>query len=222
MFPPEGLPVLPTIEKLAGPKIWAEYVKAQHEYRVAAEPEPGNLVRPDEVEAARRFERFKDLWLGCYKRFLAAWNTGELVASGRRGDPLAPSTLIPSPGTSWPFKIADLERSIIDDPGRAGAKIFDLRFCLRPAAPAGSAVPATGEATVEGSSSPAKRAMSPVEWLAYKVKEVKCTPNHPTQSTDIARLLAPKMVAAVKAGECSKVLAVGTIVNYLRDHKLWP
>ncbi len=69
---------------------------------------------------------------------------------------------------------------------------------------------------------PAERAKGPVEWLAVETKRLKSIPNHPAQRTAVAQLLKPRMDAAHSRGECTNTLAVGTIVNYLRDHLLWP
>jgi hypothetical protein len=62
---------------------------------------------------------------------LSAWDSGQLVAKGRREDPLAAPVEIPPPVTGWRFRIVDLDRSIISCQSARRylrEKIFDLRF----------------------------------------------------------------------------------------------
>ena len=63
-------------------------------------------------------------------------------------------------------------------------------------------------------------AIDPLRWIE---RELKQKPPEETK-TDFARRVAPKMEAAVKAGECKKLLSWHTIRNKLcdRDLGLWP
>jgi hypothetical protein len=67
------------------------------------------------------------------------------------------------------------------------------------------------------------RSKFPQVWLKAAVAELKKDPQHHGMGpTDVARLLLPRMVAAVSAGECRKAPGERTIVNYLHTLKLWP
>lgn len=59
---------------------------------------------------------------------LDKWNSGALIATGRRIDPLADTVRIPPPGLTWRLRIWDAARSVVVDPGTTNKCIFDLRF----------------------------------------------------------------------------------------------
>ena len=62
------------------------------------------------------------------KEFLELWNSGQLIAKGRRGDLLAAPVEISPPSVGYDIEVADFTRSVIRDPAYSKKLIYDLRF----------------------------------------------------------------------------------------------
>lgn len=212
-WPPEGASLIETIERIAGPELLAGYQAA----RAAAPPyswasEPWPAVFPkwwldgsgeyQSGEAAQEIaKRVKETMRACLAPVIAAWDAGEIRATGKRRDVLADAVGIPAPTHHWTVSGVDLDRSIIDDP--AGGKIFDLRFHTTVA---------------QAVSSKAS------QWIESVVIDLKRSPPGgvpPKSRAAMARLLRARMEKESRQDKV-KLLKLGTIINYLRDHDLWP
>ena len=65
--------------------------------------------------------------------------------------------------------------------------------------------------------------LRPLEWLSVEIVQLKEADKIPTGSgakTKLAKLLEQRMVAAVKAGKCSKAISWGSIRARLYEEKL--
>jgi hypothetical protein len=122
---PEGLSLKDTLARVA-PIEWRAFLVAKN----AAQNIPRGLVAgggqsPETWGRAAA----SDKALGDLEAALVAvWDRGDIVAKGRRGDPLAEPVIIPSSRGTYRLRITSTARSEIHDPGRRGGKIFDLKF----------------------------------------------------------------------------------------------
>jgi hypothetical protein len=204
-WPMEGASLVETIERIAGPELLAGYRAARAAappYSWASEPWPtvfpkwwldGSGEYQSEDAAQEIAKRVKETMRACLAPVIAAWDAGEIRATGKRRDVLADAVGIPAPTHLWKVSGVDLERSVIDDP--AGGKIHDLLFHVGEPRPP----------------------MAATTWLENAVTERLHAGGTPRKSTDFARSLRKQMVADKNRGLVEKVFAMGTIRNYLRE-----
>jgi hypothetical protein len=136
--------------------------------------------------------------------FLKIWNTGRLIAKGRRGDLLAAPEQIPPPSVGYDIWVADFTRSIIRDPTFPDKRIYDLRFF-----PPNAKTKSVNDAK-----------NSTAKWVAGEAKRMKALGEigESTHITELAKMLASRMEQE------KSVKAVGWryIKNQLREWGLWP
>ena len=139
------------------------------------------------------------------------WNSGALIAKGRRGDPLSLPNVIPPPSASWELYVADFSHSIIDDPIGEGKKIYDLRFFVPEPLPA-----------------PAKMAddeqMPTICLVVAEAKRMKTAGkiDDGTRITEFARMLEGRMKEAYKTNKSTPPVGWRHIKNKLPEWGLWP
>ena len=120
-WPPEGRTLADIVEQLYGPAASLIDVSPDENAIVSWSPDRKTIVswyHPLEAIA---------------QPLLHLWNSGALIAKGRRGDPFLSPIEIPAPSTVWVARVVDLTRSVIEDPIGHGM-IYDLRFFLQPKA----------------------------------------------------------------------------------------
>jgi hypothetical protein len=142
--------------------------------------------------------------------FVNLWNSGQLIAKGRRGDLFADAVEIPPPSIGYDIWVANFTRSVIRDPTYPEKMIFDLRFFARDA---------------ESKSENATKRNSTVGWVTAEAQRMKATGeiNESTSITDFAKQLADRMSAAPDAtGESIKPVGWRHIKNMLPAWGLWP
>ena len=140
-----------------------------------------------------------------YRVFLEAWNSGELVAKGRRGDLLTAPVEIPPPSVGYDIEVADFTRSVILDPTNPKNAIYDLRFFVPHAEP-----------KLENASD--KSATS--KWVAAEARRMKAAGeiSEGIRITAFARKLAEKIEIARDEHDISlKPVSWRHIKNSLRD-----
>jgi hypothetical protein len=160
-WPPEGLPLKETAIRMGGAALFEAWRAARIACPTTARRLAGIRLRNLTNDEKRRIAAADQSWHACFSALLTAWNAGELMCMGRRGDPLATPTLIPPPVVGWTFRIANLERSIVFDPAKAGTRIFDLRFWPNGIAPVAETSPVAIGDTVAAQESPLAADVSP-------------------------------------------------------------
>jgi hypothetical protein len=212
-WPTEGASLAEVIGRIAGPELLAECRAA----RAAVPPYSWAfekdrlwpvwwLDKSGEYQSRKMAEDLvtlaKEAMRACLAPVINAWNAGEIRATGKRRDVLASDVDIPAPADLWVMSGVDLERSSIDDP--VGGKIFDLRFHVEEA-----------QSAVSSKAS---------QWIESNVMDLRRSPPGgvpPKSRAGMARLLRARMEKEYRQGKV-KLLELGTIINYLRDHDLWP
>jgi hypothetical protein len=135
--------------------------------------------------------------------FLEIWNSGQLIAKGRRGDLLEAPVEIPPPSVGYDIEVVDFTRSVIRDPTNPGKKIYDLRFFL---------------ANTEPQYATSK-------WVTAEVRRMKAASeiDKGIKITAFAKELADRMEAASDDGNKSvKPVTWLHIKNMLPEWGLWP
>jgi hypothetical protein len=140
--------------------------------------------------------------------FLEMWNSGQLIAKGRRGDLLTTPVDIPPPSVGYDIEVADFTRSVIRDPTNPEKKIYDLRFFVANTEPKFEiATKATSKFVTEEA-----RRMKAAGEIDKKIK-----------ITAFAKELANRMKVAHNRGDQSiKPVGYLYIKNMLRQWGLWP
>ena len=140
--------------------------------------------------------------------FLEIWNSGQLIAKGRRGDLLTTPVDIPPPSVGYDIEVADFTRSVIRDPTNPEKKIYDLRFFVANTEPKFEiATKATSKFVTEEA-----RRMKAAGEIDKKIK-----------ITAFAKELANRMKVAHNRGDQSiKPVGYLYIKNMLRQWGLWP
>ena len=186
-FPPEGKSLGELVKQLVPPEVWSECTDAT-----------GERLRPH----LKAIAKLSSVGLNeAILPLLERWNSGTLIARGRRGDPLSPPIEIPPPSTGWDLWIADFGRSTIQDPTFEGKKIYDLRFF--PSDTNARALP---------------------RWCADEIKRMKAAGevHDGTRITELARLLADRLTKASNAGNTSiRPVKWRHIKNMLPAWGLW-
>jgi hypothetical protein len=142
--------------------------------------------------------------------FLEAWNSGQLVAKGRRGDLLTAPVEIPPPSVGYDIEVVDFTRSVIRDPTYPKKVIYDLRFFL-------PNTESKFESAIE------RNATS--RWAIAEALRMKAVGeiDESIKITAFAKELANRMEAARDNGDKSvKPVRWRHIKNSLRDWGLWP
>ena len=196
-WPPEGL-TLGAILRPYGPALWSKLTEQTGELLPPHLKDKGKwVIIGSDTEATNL-------------PFVNLWNSGQLIAKGRRGDLFADAVEIPPPSTGYDIWVANFTRSIIRDPTYPEKMIFDLRFFPRDAEP---------------KSENATKRVSAVMWVTAEAQRMKATGeiNESTSITNFAKQLAYRMSAARDAGDKSiKPVEWRHIKNMLRTWGLWP
>lgn len=188
-LPPEGKTLGELVKQLVPPEVWSECTDA------TGERLPPHLKAIAKLRAVGLKEE-------AILPLLEGWNSGTLIARGRRGDPLSPPIEIPPPSTGWDLFIVDFGRSTIQDPGGEGKKIYDLRFF-----------------------SPDTNVGELPQWCAAEIERMRAAGEvrGGTRITKLAELLADRLKKASKAGSTSiRPVSSGHIKNMLPTWGLWP
>jgi hypothetical protein len=194
-WPPEGRTLADIVEQLIGPAASSIDVYAGENAIVTWSPDRKSIVswyNPLEAIA---------------QPLLQLWNSGTLIAKGRRGDPLKSPIYIPPPSTVWAARVVHLKRSVIQDPAGQGNDMYDLRFFLKPAREPKSTA---GSATKNWIEAEAKRLQAAGEL------------NEGTRITDFAKLLADRMDKAHETDKSIRPVGWRYIKNMLPNWGLWP
>ena len=138
------------------------------------------------------------------------WNSGKLIAKGRRGDLLTAPVEISPPSVGYDIEVADFTRSVIRDPTYPERKIYDLRF-FRP-----NPEPKFESATDRNGTS---------SWITAEAQRMKAAGeiDNGVRITTFAQTLADRMQAACNNGDKSvKPVGWRHIRNMLLPWGLWP
>lgn len=193
-WPPEGRTLADIVEQLYGPAASLIDVSPDENAIVSWSPDRKTIVswyHPLEAIA---------------QPLLHLWNSGALIAKGRRGDPFLSPIEIPAPSTVWVARVVDLTRSVIEDPIGHGM-IYDLRFFLQPKAEPKSTA---GSATKN--------------WIVDEVKRLQASGEvkEGTRVTNFAKLLAHRMDKAHETDKSIRPVKWRHIKNMLPAWGLWP
>jgi hypothetical protein len=142
--------------------------------------------------------------------FLEAWNSGQLVAKGRRGDLLRAPEEIPPPSVGYDIEVTNFTRSVICDPTNLKQNIYDLRFFLP---------------NTETKFESATRRNATSKWVAAEALRMKAVGeiNDSIKITAFAKELANRMELARNNGDKSvNPVSWRHIKNSLGDWGLWP
>jgi hypothetical protein len=142
--------------------------------------------------------------------FLEAWNSGQLIAKGRRGDLLVAPVEISPPSVGYDIEVANFTRSVIRDPTYPERKIYDLRF-FRP-----DKEPKNENAT-ERNGTP--------KWITAETQRMMAAGeiDDSIRITTLAKKLADRMQAAANNDDKSvKPVGWQHIKNMLPLWGLWP
>jgi hypothetical protein len=194
-WPPEGRTLADIVEQLIGPA--AHLID-----RFAGENAVVNWS-PDRKTVVSWYDPLEAI----AHPLLQLWNSGTLIAKGRRGDPLKSPIYIPPPSTVWAARVVHLKRSVIQDPAGQGNDIYDLRFFLKPAR--------EPESTARGAT---KR------WIVAEAKRLKDTGEikEGIRITAFAKLLEKRMREAAKSDNSIGPVRWPHIKNMLPRWGLWP
>jgi hypothetical protein len=166
---------------------------------------------------------------------LQLWNSGALIAKGRRCDPFSPPIEIPPPSTVWEVRVVDFTRSVIEDPIGLG-RIYDLRFFL-PKSTAGNVTPnaknwVDGEirrmidaGEIHGGVVCGKLRTEIAQILGFEGK--KLTPKQEARlgalrPTDFAKALKDRMRRAAKIDDSVRPVRMEHLRNQLVAWGYWP
>jgi hypothetical protein len=193
-WPPEGRTLADIVAQLYGPAASS----------IDALPDENAIVSwsPDRTTVVSWYHPLEAI----AQPLLQLWNSGTLIAEGRRGDPLSDPIEIPPPSTVWVARVVGFTRSVIEDPIGQGA-IFDLRFFLKSAR--------EPESTAGGATK---------SWIVAEAKRLKDTGqiNEVIRITDLAKLLEKRMRKAAKTDNFIRPVGWKYIKNTLRTWGLWP
>jgi hypothetical protein len=213
-WPLEGRTLGAIIQQLISPASWSVLTELTGEHlppRLKAMAKLGlvRLVELDwQVEPDEPSERPEVEAIKACQPLLEHWNSGALIAKGRRGDPLTLPVEIPPPSASWELWVADFSRSIVEDPRRVGDEIYDLRFFPKP------------KPDPEPKATTANKS-----WIATEAKRMKAAGeiNGSTRITSFAKQLEARLKEESKAGDKSlKPVTWQYIKNMLPAWGLWP
>jgi hypothetical protein len=193
-WPPEGRTLGDIVEQLVGPAVLSELTE------LAAD-----RLSP-RLKTIARWTAFDLDSIKC-QPLLRAWNSGNLIAMGRRDDPLSAPIKILPPSTVWVARVVDFTHSVIEDPIGQGKEIYDLRFFLPEPQP-------KAKSTQTAS----------VDWVAAEAKRMKAAGeiNEGTSITNFAKLLADRMDKARDTDKSISPVGWQHIKNMLRPWGLWP
>lgn len=194
-WPPEGRTLRDIVEQLIGPAALSELTEHTADRlspRLKAIAK-WTSIRLDAIEACQPL--------------LLRWNSGALIAKGRRGDPLSASAEILPPSTNWVPRVVDFTHSVIEDPIGQGKEIFDLRFFPKPS-PELESKDRTGTKT----------------WIVAEAKRLKAAGevDEGTRITDFAKLLEERMREVWKTDKSIKPVGWRHIKHTLPQLGLWP
>jgi hypothetical protein len=199
IWPPEGRTLGAILRELTSPAEWSQLTKHTGELLPPHLNASGKWViipaNPPDNQATTH-------------PIVDIWNSGQLIAKGRRGDLLAAPETIPSPSIGYDIWVADFTRSIIRDPTYPDKKIYDLRFFPRNA---------------ETKSENATKTPT-ITWVTDEVKRMKAAGElkGSIRITELARNLESRMKTAAQVDESLKKVGWRYIKNKLRDWNLWP
>ncbi len=206
-WPSEGRTLGEILKSLFDPAEWAELTEHTGELQPRSlNNVPRSAIIPGYPSSSPRYGELAEE----IRVFLEAWNSGQLVAKGRRGDLLTAPIEIPPPSVGYDIEVADFTRSVICDPTNRKQNIYDLRFFL----------PNTElkfESAIE------RNATS--QWVIAEALRMKAGGeiDESAKITTFAKELAHRMEAARDNGDKSvKPVSWRHIKNSLRAWGLWP
>jgi hypothetical protein len=205
-WPSEGRTLGEILKSIIEPAEWAELTERTGELHPRYLNNTRLVVIPVYPSSSPAYGQLAEE----YRVFLEAWNSGQLVAKGRRGDLLKAPEVIPPPSVGYDIEVWDFTRSVIRDPTYPKKVIYNLRFLL---------------SDTESKSESAIERTATSRWVIAEALRMKAVGeiDESIKITAFAKELANRMEAARDNGDKSvKPVNWRHIKNSLRDWGLWP